>query len=299
MIGGFVLGKSALLDEIKVKGLTAYVFWFAIPLLLFRGGSKLGASGGEGFEAGVLAAYFAASAAVYIFAFSANWRIFRGRGAEPPLAAMTSAYGNSVMMGIPLAEIFFGTPGLAVATGIIACSAPLYYGVSTFLIEVRLGNANSPIDLVKETLLGILKTPVILAMAAGICFGLTGLEVHPIAERFIDTGAAAAAPTALFALGATLASFKIAGDLAEAGTISALKLVLNPTLAWILATFVFPMPLEIVIIVTMMAALPCAVNPFLLASRYDAYSRRASAAIVLSTGISIVSIPVAVWLAGL
>ena len=299
MIGGFVLGKSALLDEIKVKGLTAYVFWFAIPLLLFRGGSKLGASGGEGFEAGVLAAYFAASAAVYIFAFSANWRIFRGKGAEPPLAAMTSAYGNSVMMGIPLAEIFFGTPGLAVATGIIACSAPLYYGVSTFLIEARLGNANSPIDLVKETLLGILKTPVILAMAAGICFGLTGLEVHPIAERFIDTGAAAAAPTALFALGATLASFKIAGDLAEAGTISALKLVLNPTLAWILATFVFPMPLEIVIIVTMMAALPCAVNPFLLASRYDAYSRRASAAIVLSTGISIVSIPVAVWLAGL
>jgi len=299
VIGGFVLGKSALLDEIKVKGLTAYVFWFAIPLLLFRGGSKLGASGGEGFEAGVLAAYFAASAAVYIFAFSANWRIFRGKGAEPPLAAMTSAYGNSVMMGIPLAEIFFGTPGLAVATGIIACSAPLYYGVSTFLIEARLGNANSPIDLVKETLLGILKTPVILAMAAGICFGLTGLEVHPIAERFIDTGAAAAAPTALFALGATLASFKIAGDLAEAGTISALKLVLNPTLAWILATFVFPMPLEIVIIVTMMAALPCAVNPFLLASRYDAYSRRASAAIVLSTGISIVSIPVAVWLAGL
>jgi len=75
--------------------------------------------------------------------------------------------------------------------------------------------------------------------------------------------------------------------------------VLNPTLAWILATFVFQMPLETVIIVTMMAALPCAVNPFLLASRYDAYSRRASAAIVLSTGISIVSIPVAVWLAGL
>ena len=299
MIGGFVLGKSALLDDIKVKGLTAYVFWFAIPLLLFRGGSKLGASGGEGFEAGVLAAYFAASAAIYIFAFSANWRIFRGKGAEPPLAAMTSAYGNSVMMGIPLAEIFFGTPGLAVATGIIACSAPLYYGVSTFLIEARLGNANSPIDLVKETLLGILKTPVILAMAAGICFGLTGLEVHPIAERFIDTGAAAAAPTALFALGATLASFKIAGDLAEAGTISALKLVLNPTLAWILATFVFQMTLETAIIVTMMAALPCAVNPFLLASRYDAYSRRASAAIVLSTGISIVSIPVAVWLAGL
>ncbi|MEL0079357.1 MAG: AEC family transporter [Rhodospirillales bacterium] len=298
VIGGFALGKSALLDEIKVKGLTAYVFWFAIPLLLFRGGSKLGASGGEGFEAGVLAAYFLASAAIYILAFSANWRMFGGKGAEPPLAAMTSAYGNSVMMGIPLAEIFFGTPGLAVATGIIACSAPLYYGISTFLIEARLGNASSPIDLAKETLLGILKTPVILAMAAGICFGLTGLEVHPIAERFIDTGAAAAAPTALFALGATLAGFKVAGDLAEAGTISALKLVLNPTLVWLLATFVFQMPLETVIIVTMMAALPCAVNPFLLASRYDAYSRRASAAIVLSTGISIVSIPVAVWLAG-
>ncbi len=298
VIGGYILGKTPLLDETKAKGLTTYVFWFAIPLLLFRGGSKLGASGGDGFEVGVLVAYFAASAAVYILAFLANWGIFDGKGAEPPLAAMTSAYGNSVMMGIPLAEIFFGAPGLAVATGIIACSAPVYYGISTLLIEARLGRGSSPIKLAKETIFRILKTPVILAMASGIAFGLTGLEVHPIAQRFIDTGAAAAAPTALFALGATLASFKVAGDLAEAGTISLLKLALNPALTWLLAAFVLQLPLETIVIVTMMAALPCAVNPFLLASRYDAYSRRASAAIVLSTGMSIISIPVTVWLAG-
>ena len=49
--------------------------------------------------------------------------------------------------------------------------------------------------------------------------------------------------------------------------------------------------------VTMMAALPCAVNPFLLASRYEAYTRRASAAIVLSTAASLVTVTIAMALA--
>lgn len=284
---GYGLGLTPLFDDAKAKGLTAYVFWFAIPLLLFRGGAALTGGDGPTFEAGLLIAYFAASAAVYILAGLANAILFKGAGAEPPLAAMTAAYGNSVMMGIPLAEIFFGAAGLATATAIIACSAITYYGVTTLWIELKLGRRASAVGIAQETARALVKTPVILAMAAGLAFGAAGLEAHPIAARFIDIGAAAAAPTALFALGATLAGFKIAGDLAEAGVIGALKLAANPLLAWLLAGPALGLEAGTVAAVTMMAALPCAVNPFLLASRYEAYTRRASAAIVLSTAASI------------
>ncbi|MEQ9123435.1 MAG: AEC family transporter, partial [Alphaproteobacteria bacterium] len=112
-----------------------------------------------------------------------------------------------------------------------------------------------------------------------------------------DIGAAAAAPTALFALGATLAGFRIAGDLAEAATVGGLKLVLNPLIAWALAGPVLGLAPMTVAAVTMLAALPCAVNPFLLASRYEAYTRRASAAIVLSTAASVVTVAIATTLA--
>ena len=294
---GFALAKTPLFDEAKVKGLTAYVFWFAVPLLLFRGGAALARGEGGGFELGALAAYFGASAAIYLAAFAVNALAFRGKGAEPPLAAMTAAYANSVMMGIPLSELVFGAPGLAVATGVVACSAILYYGVTTLLIESRIGGGESFGAILKQTAAGILRTPVILAMATGLAFGWAGLEAHPVAQRFIDIGAAAAAPTALFALGATIAGFKIAGDLAEASAISILKLAVNPVLAWAIAGPVLALQPTTVAAVVMMAALPCAVNPFLLASRYEAYTRRASAAIVISTAASIVTVSIAMALA--
>ncbi len=290
LVAGYALGRTPLFTPERTKGLTTYVFWFATPLLLFRGGAALARSGGEGFDLGALGAYSVAAAAVYAAAGLANAKLFGGEGAEPPLAAMTASYSNSVMMGIPLAELFYGAAGLAIATAIIACSAISYYSVTILWVELRMGRSASVAGIAKETALALVRTPVILAMAAGLAFGATGLETAPAAQRFIDVGAAAVAPTALFALGATLASFRIAGDLAEAGTIAGLKLFLNPLLVWLLAAPVFGVAPEVVPVVVMMSALPCAVNPFLLASRYEAYVRRASAAIVFSTAASVVTV---------
>lgn len=287
---GYGLGRTPLFNSEKAKGLTAYVFWFAVPLLLFRGGAALASREG-GFDARALLAYFAASAIVYVAAALANAYLFGGGRAEPPLAGMTAGYGNSVMMGVPLAEIVFGPPGLAVATAIIACSAPIYYGTTTLLAEMRLGRKASVLGIAGETVLGILRTPVILAMASGLAFGAFGLEMYPAVARFVDIGAAAAAPTALFALGATLASLKIAGDVAEASVIASLKLLVNPLLAWAFVGLALGLDPVTQAAIVMMAALPCAVNPFLLASRYEVFERRASAAIVLSTAVSIVTVP--------
>lgn len=295
--GGYVLGKTSLFNEEKAKGVTTYVFWFAVPMLLFRGGATLAGGDAAAFNPAVLVAYFGASAMIYVIAAVANGAIFGGKGAEPPLAGMAAAYSNSVMMGIPLSELFFGATGLAIVTAIIALSAITYYGVTTLLIEIRLGRGASIAGIAKETALGLVRTPVILAMATGLAFGALGLHMHPIAARFVDLGAAAAAPTALFALGASLAQFKIAGDIAEASFIGALKLALNPLLAWALAGPVLGVTGIPLAAVTLMAALPCAVNPFLLAGRYEAYTRRASAAIVLSTALSVLTIAAAVALA--
>lgn len=294
--GGYILGKTPLFDAERAKGVTNYVFWFAVPMLLFRAGAKLAGGEAAAFDPKVLIAYFVASATIYLLAMLANALIFNGKGAEPPLAGMTAGYSNSVMMGIPLSELFFGADGLAIATAIIAMSAILYYGATTLFIELRLHKSASIGGIVKETALGLVRTPVILAMGAGVLFGAAGLHLHPIAANFINIGAAAAAPTALFALGASLAQFRITGDLAEAGCIGILKLALNPLLAWVIAGPFLGLTGLTLAAVTLMAALPCAINPFLLASRYEAYTRRASAAIVLSTGLSIITVTLAVGL---
>jgi len=273
--GGYILGKTPLFDAERAKGVVNYVFWFAVPMLLFRAGAKLAGGEAAAFDPSVLIAYFGASAIIYLLAMAANGALFKGKGAEPPLAGMTAGYSNSVMMGIPLSELFFGAAGLAIATAIIAMSAILYYSVTTLLIELRLHKSASVAGIARETALGLVRTPVILAMACGLGFGAGGLHLHPIAENFVNLGAAAAAPTALFGLGVSLA---------------------NPLIAWAIAGPVLGLTGLTLAAVTLMAALPCAINPFLLASRYEAYTRRASAAIVLSTGLSIITVTLAVGL---
>ena len=175
--GGYILGKTPLFDAERAKGVTNYVFWFAVPMLLFRAGAKLAGGEAAAFDPKVLIAYFVASATIYLLAMLANALIFNGKGAEPPLAGMTAGYSNSVMMGIPLSELFFGADGLAIATAIIAMSAILYYGATTLFIELRLHKSASIGGIVKETALGLVRTPVILAMGAGVLFGAAGLHL--------------------------------------------------------------------------------------------------------------------------
>src|SRR3546814_5591071 len=61
-------------------------------------------------------------------------------------------------------------------------------------------------------------------------------------DLFLDLLAGAAAPAALFSLGASLVEFRIRGALRQSLSVVALKLVVHPLLVWLLAAFVLRLP---------------------------------------------------------
>lgn len=88
------------------------------------------------------------------------------------------------------------------------------------------------------------------------------------------------------------------GDRHAPIAMSAFKLVLHPLLVWVLAGPVLGLHPLSVGVATLVAALPVGTNVFILASRYGLDQARISTAIVLSTALGLITLPIVILLLG-
>ena len=106
---GYLVARIGLLGESVAQGLTTYVFYVAIPLLIFR--LIVNAPAPEASAWGLLAAYFTGVAV----AWAAASLIGRyGMGRDARLAAIMgvgAGYSNTVLLGLPLVLTAFGDAG--------------------------------------------------------------------------------------------------------------------------------------------------------------------------------------------
>ena len=114
-------------------------------------------------------------------------------------------------------------------------------------------------------------------------------------DRTAELVGRSAVPCALFAMGASLAAHRLRGSFRDALLATALKLVAHPALVWSCATLLGLEPLWTKVAV-LLAAMPTGINVYLFADRYRAGVNTASSAVVLSTGLSIFTISIVLWL---
>ena len=106
----------------------------------------------------------------------------------------------------------------------------------------------------------------------------------------------AAAPCALFAMGAALPQYRIAGNVLESSLVTILKLAVHPLLVWLLATYVFtvdPLHLQVAVL---LAATPVGANVYLLAARYNVGTATATTSVFLTTAASLITLSVVLLL---
>ena len=132
--------------------------------------------------------------------------------------------------------------------------------------------------------------PFILATMAGIAFAWSGLSVPAAPERLIDYLAQAAAPCALFAMGVTLAQRPLKRIPLELTYIVPFKLILHPVLVYFAMVLVGDFDTVWIFTAVLLASLPTANNVFVLAQQYGVWVERASASILITTALSVISV---------
>lgn len=291
---GYWAGRTRFFSAEATTYLTKFVFYFALSAMLFRFSANLSLA--EVWDTRLVAAYLWGTAFVYGIATAVG---FIRRLDVPTVAieAQCAAIGNTGFLGVPMLALLLGPEAIGPVLLVLAVDLVAFSSLIVILIT---GARDGQISLrmFRTIGLGLVKNPMIVAIVLG--FAWSGLSI-PIPEPMNDFLAilgGAATPGALFAIGASLAT-KSAERMHIAGWLSFCKLVLHPLFVAFAALFLFGVdPFKAGVIISA-AALPVAGNVYILAQHYGVAPQRVSAAILVSTALSIVTVSLVVaWVTG-
>lgn len=292
---GFAFAKAKIIDAAAGRGITIFVFNAAIPALLFKTVATMQPQ--EGAPWSLWIAFFGGLALTWIAAALASRHIGGLNVNGGAAASMAAGFGNLALLGTPLALAHFGQ-GVGVPLGmILSVHAPLLWLAATLHRELaRHSEGFSLARTTRELFLNLAGNGIVLALIAGSFWRWTGLGIHPIFDRMLSMLADAGVPTALFALGVSLAGYSLRGAWGGMFGLIGLKMVLMPVLVFLLVRHAVTLPPLWAKVAVLFAAMPTGANAFLFAQKNDEAVPAVSGAIALGTGLAALSAALLLWL---
>lgn len=280
------------LDMAAIKGMSDFVFYAAMPGLLF-----VSIAGAPPLRlADVAASFLLGALLLFALAVFLARKFLAASLAGAGVFALNAVFGNTVMLGIPIVDAAYGREGVANLLAVIAFHSAFLLPLATILIEAEAGSGRTVAGVLRTALPGIVSNPVIATMVLALAWRMTGWLIPAPAERLFTLLGAAGPPLALFCLGASLP--RPAGwlDLREVVLGGALKLFALPALVAALAhaASVTGVAFKVVVLAS---AMPTGANAFLLARRYETMAAASATTVVASTALSILTLSVLLsWL---
>ena len=262
--------------KISLAPLTELIVYLGTPSLVFT------SLAGKPLVAIDIAALFAATVAMfaavglliqlYFFFFR-----FRSRG-----FAMPSLFMNAGNMGLPLALFAFGQPGMQRATLLFVIITSFQYSLGIYILSGR-GNWQE-----------IFRLPLLYATIAGLSFNLGQIKVPELLFQPIALLGQSTLPLMLVGLGYRLHNFQslrwghaLGGALLRIfGGFAAAAIAVN-------LVGVTGVNRQVLLLY---GSLPAAVINFVLTEKYGQDPQLAASIVVLSTFLSVFTIPMVLWL---
>ncbi len=268
--------------------LNTFIIYISLPALFFKLIGKTPVDELTRFD--FILTDLSATYTVFLLVFLAGLFLRRASMAEATIQGLGGAYGNIGYMGPGLALLAFGEAA-AVPVALIFCFENMaHFIVGPALIALGGGDKRPPLQLAKDITLRIVLHPFILATFAGFLAAAFHYQPPMALQRLIDYLAQAAAPCALFAMGVTLALRPLKRVPVEIGYIVPAKLLLQPFLMYLFLSALGNFDPVWIQVAVLIAALPTATNVFVLGQQYGVWQERASATILITTAISVVSV---------
>jgi malonate transporter and related proteins len=279
---GYIAARAQWLSETAQKGISEFAFNFAMPALLFR--SIATAPVGPPGSVRIVLAYFGGVAIVWAIATTGTRLVLRRPAIDGATIAMTSVFGNIVMIGIPLVLSVVGPEGAAPMAALLSIHTPLLWFVGT-LHQQATGQTEgrSAVIVARDLALELVRNPLLIAIAAGALWRLSGLGLPQALDSSLALLGQAGIPCAQIALGASLTRFAIKGQVPTLTSVLVLKLIALPAAVYVMAVHVFDLPRLVTEVALIFAAMPAGANAFLFAERTGRVVNSASGAIALGT----------------
>ena len=284
---GLFLGKIKWIDKGTNKKLVNLLLMVFMPASLFNAfpgefSEEFSSLFFMGLVGGVVTMLLVIIAAKLVY----NKKFFPGELTYE--AQFSFAFNNATFLGYPLISMAFGERGIVPYCGfIIAFNLALFsYGVWLFERKIT-----------PKFILKTIINPNILAVILGMVFFLNRFNVSselPITHDAIKYIAGATTPLSLLCVGYMLSTADLKKLLKKwrLFIVAAIQLIFAPAITFLVTKILFGFPDEVVLICTLIQALPTATSLGLFAEKYGGDVAEASQIVVISTLMSIVTMPV-------
>lgn len=282
---GFSAGRWRRLPEEGLAWMQWFLIYLALPALFFRlmAQAPLHDLANGRFVFGTTLSTYT------IFAVAVSFAVLWGRQSldRAGMMGIAASYSNIGYMGPGLTLAVLG-PEAAVPTAlIIVCDNALLFALLPLFLAMSQSKQARPWVVVLDVARKILLHPFNLAALLGLMVAAFQLPVPVVVDQVLKNLQAAAAPSALFLLGVTLALRPKPKIHASLGGLLLLKLIVHPALVGVVLLGMGGVSLLWVQTAVLMAALPPALNVFVMARQAGVFDQEASSLILIGTLASV------------
>ncbi len=295
ILAGLAAGVTGILPSTFRTPLSDFCYYFGMPALLVR--TIATAPPGSTAAHLIWISYLLPAAAIWILASLFARQDRSNSGSEAPAIAMAAAYGNVIMLGIPLAFAQFGPKAATTVAFIVLVHSPVLFLLAALHSELADGRRASrlheaallkPMGTVspyrgravgasfvratRDVSIDLATNPIMIAILIGLALRTSGVGLDPISSAALSLLGQATLPCVLLAMGLGLSTFALKGKIGVIAMISSLKLAAMPSIAFLVAARLFHLP------------------AYVFARRSGKAEASVSGAVALSTMASIVTI---------
>lgn len=295
---GWLLVRTGYMKPAIGDALGEFVFRVAVPVLLFRTIAEATFTGESPWR--IWVAYFLGVAVTWTVAHLTATLVFRRDRRLGVLAGVSSAFANTVFIGLPLVANIVGKEGLVAISVLLSVHLPVMMIAGTLLMELaEQREGTRPPQSVSNVILGLsrslVRNPLVIGLVCGALFHLGGIPLSGPAKIIVDQISMMAAPAALISVGMALVKYGIRGNVGPAMAMSVFKLFLLPACVY-LACRLIGLDQDWTAAMVLTSSVPTGVNAWLLANHFNVGHGLASSTITLTTVAGALSVSYWTWL---
>lgn len=282
---GYILGKLHMIGKDTNRDLVNLLLSVFMPAALLNAFPATYSEDSLAiFSQGLIAGLLTMAAMILVAHFLFHKKFFKGELSYE--AKFAFIFNNATFLGYPLISTAFGPAGIIPYCGFI-----ISFNVALFSYGVWLFERKITPRFFRELLLN----PNIVAVILGALLFLARIELPDPVSNAVSYVASATTPLSLICIGYMLsrAHLKNAMKKWRLALIAGLQLILAPIIAYLI-TSALHFPVEVVLICTLIQALPTATSLGLFAEKYGGNQSESSELVVVSTVLSAITLPIIV-----
>ena len=298
IFAGWLIVASGYLRSEAGDALSDFVFKVAVPVLLFKTIAEADFKGA--FPLRLWIAYFSGVAVTWTLAHVIANRMFRTDHRTATVAGVSSAFANTVFIGLPLVDRTVGPDGLVAVSILIAVHLPVMMIASSLLIErAEQRDIGKPPgtwwQLAMSLGRNLRRNPLVFGIVGGGLWHVLDLPLAGVPKILADQLSQIAGPAALLSLGMAMRRYGFSGNGAMPLVASALKLLVMPAFVYVFSTLL-GLGAEWRAALVLIAAVPTGVNAWLISVQFRTAEALAASSITLTTGLGVVSVTFWAWI---